>query len=70
MVPKYCFQTQVTYRNGATLVQRASNHELLPAAMVARDKALAKQGTIKVTVLVVLDETYKGGDAIAALINP
>ena len=70
MVPKYCFQCQVTYRNGATLIQRTSNHELLPAAMVARDKALAKPGTSRVIVSVILDETHKGRDAIAASFNP
>jgi hypothetical protein len=70
MVPKYAFRCDVTYRVGVVLVTKASNHEYLPAAMVARDKALAKPGTSKVTVSVILDETYKGRDSIAASFNP
>lgn len=70
MVPKYAFRCEVTYRVGAALVTKASNHEFLPAAMVARDKALAKPGTSRVIVSVILDETHKGRDALAASFNP
>lgn len=70
MVPKYLYRCDVTYRVGAALVTKASNHELLPAAIEARTKALGKPGTIKVTIWVCLDETYKGRDALAAEFNP
>jgi hypothetical protein len=72
MVPKYCYRVETVYRNGAVLVTKNSNHETLPGAMESRTKALAKQGTIKVSVLCVLDETVKlrGQALLDATFNP
>jgi hypothetical protein len=56
-VPKYPFRVVMHYKLGDRLVREQHNYENLAGAIAFREIALRKPRTVKIEVMVVLDES-------------
>src|SRR5262252_7679297 len=56
-VPKYCYRVLTTKRLGTQQTLESHNFETLPGAIAFREIALGKERTVRVEVVMVLDES-------------